>query len=355
MRSFFKKKDGGWKNALLKIKMRKKLPAFTLVATSLAVLAWILIAQSFAMMSSGAMDTAKTQRVTAQAVEAAKLDEAALRNIAYDEIDSKGPHGRRAIDGMDDGSWESSVTIDPERTLSDGEQTKLKMAHIAIFRTGDSVSRFTLDVPLVSSDFNVKNDDEKHRISEKYDEKHGTVDTYVDRRLIYDNVKNDSPGTRISVKYDGDTLKFYSGGNEIGAPVPKYDWRRHIEIVHCDLGQWDGNYSPGTYHVPTDGMIIVINCVTDCDYGLWIDGGRAYHKCGATMADTSSFPVAKGDTVYFDAWGNDNKHDPNRQLYITFVPVKKAVDIFLSLFSFQKDSPYHSASAKFFSKIFKAP
>ena len=73
------------------------------------------------------------------------------------------------------------------------------------------------------------------------------------------------------------------------------------------------------------------------------------------MADTSSFPVAKGDTVYFDAWGNDKKHDPNRQLYITFVPVKKAVDIFLSLFSFQKDSPYHSASAKFFSKIFKAP
>jgi len=75
MRSFFSAKRRWWKDAILKIKMRKKLPAFTLVATSLAVLTWILIAQSFAMMSSGAMDTAKTQRVTAQAVEAAKLDD----------------------------------------------------------------------------------------------------------------------------------------------------------------------------------------------------------------------------------------------------------------------------------------
>lgn len=324
MRSFFIAKGRGWKDALLKIKMRKKLPGFTLIATGLACLTWMLIAQSMFMLASGAMDSSKTQRVTAQAVEAAKLDEAALRNIAYDEIDAKGPHSRRPIEGMDDGSWESSVTIAPERTLSDGERTKVKMATIQIFRAGDTVSRFSLEVPLVSSDFNVKNDDERHRISEKYDEKHKTVDTYVDRHLIYDNVKNDSPDTRISVKYDGDVLKFYSGGNEISAPVPKYDWRRRIEIVHCDLGQWDGNFSPCDYHVPSDGMIVVINCVTDCDYGLWIDGGRAYHKCGSTMADTSSFPVAKGDVVHFDAWSNDKKHDPNRQMYITFIPIKKA-------------------------------
>ena len=222
MRSFFKKKDGGWKNALLKIKIRKKMPAFTLVATSLAVLTWILIAQSFAMMSSGAMDTAKTQRVTAQAVEAAKLDEAALRNIAYDEIDEKGPHGRRPIEGMDDGSWESSVTIAPERTLSDGERTKVKMATIQIFRTGDTVSRFSLEVPLVSPDFNVKNDDEKHRISQQYDETHKTVDTVVDRKVIYDNVKNDTSNHRISEKYDEETksVKTYVDGKETEATVP---------------------------------------------------------------------------------------------------------------------------------------
>ena len=217
MRPFSKTKGRGWKNTLLKMKIRKKLPAFTLVATSLAVLTWILIAQSFAMMSSGAMDTAKTQRVTAQAVEAAKLDEAALRNIAYDEIDEKGPHGRRPIEGMDDGSWESSVTVAPEKTLSDGERTKVKMATIQIFRTGDTVSRFSLDVPLVSSDFNVKNDDEKHRISEKYDEKHKTVDTVINRKVIYDNIKNDTPSHRISMVWDeaSQSIKTLVDGKEI--------------------------------------------------------------------------------------------------------------------------------------------
>jgi hypothetical protein len=357
MRSFFKAKGRGWKDVFLKMKMRKKMPAFTLVATSLAVLTWILIAQSFAMMSSGAMDTAKTQRVTAQAVEAAKLDEAALRNIAYDEIDEKGPHGRRPIEGMDDGSWESSVTIAPERTLSDGERTKVKMATIQIFRTGDTVSRFSLEVPLVSPDFNVKNDDTRHRISEMYDDAHKVVDTYVDRKKIYDNVKNDtsnyrisekydgknlhdyvndreiysrvvndSPGTKISIKYDGDTLNYYSNGHEISAPVPKYDWGHGVKLVDLGLHQWNGQLSNFTYVVPADGLIVVINCATDCDYSLWISGCRAYHKCGLTMADTGSFTVAKGDIISLDAYHGDTQEDAgwnSRQMYITFVPLRK--------------------------------
>ena len=264
MRSFFSAKRRWWKDAILKIKMRKKLPAFTLVATSLAVLTWILIAQSFAMMSSGAMDTAKTQRVTAQAVEAAKLDEAALRNIAYDEIDAKGPHERRAIEGMDDGSWESSVTIAPEKTLSDGERTKVKMATISIYRVGDTVSRFSLDVPLVSSDFNVKNDDEKHRISQQYDETHKTVDTVVDRKVIYDNVKNDTPGHRISLVWDEEkqTVRTLVDGEEKGGQGVFVDFSRPpIEITtsHRLIGGSLHSAGNESFVAPANGFVVFAN------------------------------------------------------------------------------------------------
>lgn len=305
MRSFFSAKRRWWKDAILKIKMRKKLPAFTLVATSLAVLTWILIAQSFAMMSSGAMDTAKTQRVTAQAVEAAKLDEAALRNIAYDEIDAKGPHERRAIEGMDDGSWESSVTIAPEKTLSDGERTKVKMATISIYRVGDTVSRFSLDVPLVSSDFNVKNDDEKHRISQQYDETHKTVDTVVDRKVIYDNVKNDTPGHRISLVWDEEkqTVRTLVDGEEKGGQGVFVDFSRPpIEITTSHGLGYGSLHSNGneSFVAPANGFVVFANLGSEWN-PRWADAYINGYKVniGYSHATEEPSPSDHGERTLF--------------------------------------------------------
>lgn len=337
MRSFFKAKGRGWKDVFLKMKMRKKMPAFTLVATSLAVLTWILIAQSFAMMSSGAMDTAKTQRVTAQAVEAAKLDEAALRNIAYDEIDEKGPHGRRPIEGMDDGSWESSVTIAPERTLSDGERTKVKMATIQIFRTGDTVSRFSLEVPLVSPDFNVKNDDTRHRISEMYDDAHKVVDTYVDRKKIYDNVKNDTSNYRISEKYDGKIIHDYVNGREVYSNIKNDTYNYHISFrydpdsdtvkIYVDGREIKNNsgavgfpdYTKGQpvadgFVAPENGWIYVRN--EGRRLALSIDGAEVIgHDIEPDQNDSGFVPISKGQTFHV-TFTNDH----GRILWGTFYP-----------------------------------
>lgn len=355
MRSFLRADN--WKSAILKIKMKKKLPGVTIALTAVSLVCFLLLAQAFFMMTSGTMDAVRAERVSTQAVEVAKLDEAALKNVAYNELDSAA-HGRRAVEGMGEATgWETEVTVGPEQTLSDGERTKVRMGHISVYAKGDVVSRYELDVPLVSSDFNVKNDDTRHRISEMYDDAHKVVDTYVDRKKIYDNVKNDtsnyrisekydgknlhdyvndreiysrvvndSPGTKISIKYDGDTLNYYSNGHEISAPVPKYDWGHGVKLVDLGLHQWDGQLSNFTYVVPEDGLIVVINCATDCDYSLWISGCRAYHKCGLTMADTGSFTVAKGDIISLDAYHGDTQEDAewnSRQMYITFVPLRK--------------------------------
>ena len=159
---------------------------------------------------------------------------------------------------------------------------------------------------------------------QKYDGK--ILHDYVNDREVYSRVVNDSPGTKISIKYDGDTLNYYSNGHEISAPVPKYDWGHGVKLVDLGLHQWNGQLSNFTYVVPADGLIVVINCATDCDYSLWISGCRAYHKCGLTMADTGSFTVAKGDIISLDAYHGDTQEDAewnSRQMYITFVPLRK--------------------------------
>lgn len=140
-----------WKDTVLKIKIKKKAKGFTLVATALAVLCWIFIAQAFFMMSSGTLSTVKAERVANQAEQNAALDVSRLKALDYDDLDSKGAHARKVIDGVGDGNWESEVTIDPEQPLNGGDDdAKLRIAHVKVYRTGDTTSRYSLDVPLTS-------------------------------------------------------------------------------------------------------------------------------------------------------------------------------------------------------------
>lgn len=72
MRSFLNK--GGWKLAALKIKTRKKARGIMIAGVALATLVWILIAQSFFYMSSGAINTVQFERIANQAKQNAELD-----------------------------------------------------------------------------------------------------------------------------------------------------------------------------------------------------------------------------------------------------------------------------------------
>ena len=147
MRSFLNK--GGWKLAALKIKTRKKARGIMIAGVALATLVWILIAQSFFYMSSGAINTVQFERIANQAKQNAELDRAKLIALDFDKLDVEGAHGRQAMPDLGDGEWESEVTLSPE-TLVHGVQTDTRMrtAHVSIFRKGDPVSRYNLDVPL---------------------------------------------------------------------------------------------------------------------------------------------------------------------------------------------------------------
>lgn len=140
-----------WKDTVLKIKIKKKEKGFTLVATALAVLCWIFIAQAFFMMSSGTLSTVKAERTAYQAEQNTALDVSRLKALDYYDLDSKGAHDRKVIEGVGDGNWESEVTIDPEQPLNgEYDDAKLRIAHVKVYRTGDTTSRYSLDVPLTS-------------------------------------------------------------------------------------------------------------------------------------------------------------------------------------------------------------
>ena len=54
MRRFKSLGAGGWKSAILKIKMNKKKPAFTLALGALSIFCFLMIAQSFVFLTNGA-------------------------------------------------------------------------------------------------------------------------------------------------------------------------------------------------------------------------------------------------------------------------------------------------------------
>jgi len=176
------------------------------------------------------------------------------------------------------------------------------MGHISVFRAQDLVSRYDLDVPLVSSDFNVKNDDERHRISVKYDETHKTVDTYVDRHKVNESIKNDTNTYRISLKYDpgSDTVKTFVNDREIKTNTGA------VGFPDYSKGQYIGDV--GSFTAPENGyLFFAFNSHYDGGYcEISINGVQMGY--GRTLGSQQSvidgdihavkfFMVSKGDVV----------------------------------------------------------
>ena len=74
MRRFKSLGAGGWKSAILKIKMNKKKPAFTLALGALSIFCFLMIAQSFVFLTNGAFAAIQSDRVAAQAQANSFLD-----------------------------------------------------------------------------------------------------------------------------------------------------------------------------------------------------------------------------------------------------------------------------------------
>lgn len=134
----------------IKRNSRYKSRGSILVITALAAIVWIFIAQSLFIVGAGGFGMIKSSRVALQAQQYAEIEVDRLKNVAYENLDSDGAHSRQAIDNIQESGWEDEVSIGSEHSISGSDNAKQRIATVNVYKSGDTLPRFTLEVPLSS-------------------------------------------------------------------------------------------------------------------------------------------------------------------------------------------------------------
>lgn len=138
----------------IKRNSRYKSRGSILVITALAAIVWIFIAQSLFIVGAGGFGMIKSSRVALQAQQYAEIEVDRLKNVAYENLDSDGAHSRQAIANIQESGWEDEVSIGSEHAISGSDDAKQRIATINVYKSGDTLPRFTLEVPLSSQNSN---------------------------------------------------------------------------------------------------------------------------------------------------------------------------------------------------------
>lgn len=134
----------------IKRNSRYKSRGSILVITALAAVVWIFIAQSLFIVGAGGFGMIKSSRVALQAQQYAEIEVDRLNNVAYENLDSDGAHSRQAIANIQESGWEDEVSIGSEYSISGSDNAKQRIATVNVYKSGDTLPRFTLEVPLSS-------------------------------------------------------------------------------------------------------------------------------------------------------------------------------------------------------------
>ena len=134
----------------IKRNSRYKSRGSILVITALAAVVWIFIAQSLFIVGAGGFGMIKSSRVALQAQQYAEIEVDRIRNVAYENLDSDGAHSRQAIANIQESGWEDEVSIGSEYSIIGSDNAKQRIATVNVYKSGDTLPRFTLEVPLSS-------------------------------------------------------------------------------------------------------------------------------------------------------------------------------------------------------------
>ena len=133
-----------------KDKCKAKTAGSIMVSAILAIFVWIGIAQSMAIIANSGFKSIKSGRTAIQAQQYADISIDRLKNINYDELDTAGAHTRAVISGLSTTDWEDEVTIGAESTIAGSDDVKQRIATVNVYKTGDTLPRYTVEVPLSS-------------------------------------------------------------------------------------------------------------------------------------------------------------------------------------------------------------
>ena len=121
-----------------------------LASVMVAAIVWIMIAQSMFITFSGQFKMISSSRTALQAQQYAEIALDKLKNINYDELDASGAHGRKKIEGISSDDWQDEVTIGAESTIAGSDDAKQRIATVNVYKVGDTLPRYTVEVPLSS-------------------------------------------------------------------------------------------------------------------------------------------------------------------------------------------------------------
>ena len=121
-----------------------------LAAVMVAAIVWIMIAQSMFITFSGQFKMISSSRTALQAQQYAEIALDKLKNINYDELDASGAHGRKKIEGISSDDWQDEVTIGAESTITGSDDAKQRIATVNVYKVGDTLPRYTVEIPLSS-------------------------------------------------------------------------------------------------------------------------------------------------------------------------------------------------------------
>lgn len=133
-----------------KDKCKAKTAGSIMVSAILAIFVWIGIAQSMAIIANSGFKSIKSGRTAIQAQQYADISIDRLKNINYDELDTAGAHTRAVISGLSTTDWEDEVTIGAESTIAGSDDAKQRIATVNVYKVGDTLPRYTVEVPLSS-------------------------------------------------------------------------------------------------------------------------------------------------------------------------------------------------------------
>ena len=130
----------------------KKVGGYVLLETVLAMIAFSMLSMAFFTIFSGQFSMINSSADAMQAQQYAEIDAQQLRLMNYYDLEDEGAKSRSAMTSWSnpDNLWEDEITIGNEIVIDDYTQSKQRIATIKIYRQGDTLPRFSFEVPVSS-------------------------------------------------------------------------------------------------------------------------------------------------------------------------------------------------------------
>ena len=122
-----------------------------LLATIISIAVLLLVSGGFFTIMASNTGLIKSSGESLQAQYFAQLEADIIKMLSYDEVDNITQDTWQEFDI--DNSWQYKVNVGPEQNVGDSDNT-MKIASISVRKSGDTIDRFALDVPLSSQSNN---------------------------------------------------------------------------------------------------------------------------------------------------------------------------------------------------------